>query len=73
MIAQIYEDGMVRVFDRKGSILCDVYATSQKATGEADAALKRIRMRRTGKWRRWPYHIEASVRFESPRKVKPSQ
>lgn len=70
MKAQLYDDGMCRVFGRDQHIICDVYATAGDKTGEADAALKRARMRRVGKWKHYREadFREASVRFDSPRR-----
>lgn len=69
MKVQLYDDdGMARVFDRDGNGICDVWSREIKATtAGVDAALKRIRMRRVGQWKRYPKggFCEASVRFES--------
>jgi hypothetical protein len=73
--AQVYDDDfMCRVFDRGGNGICDVWGrTSQPTLGEIDEALKRIRMRRVGNWKRYREggFYEASVRFDTPRKSPP--
>ncbi len=68
MKVQLYDDdGMARVFDRDGNGICDVWSREPKATTVGtDLALKRIRMRRVGKWTRYPKggFTEATVRFD---------
>lgn len=69
MKVQLYDDdGMARVFDRDGNGICDVWSREIKATTVGiDLALKRIRIRRVGKWKRYRYggFTEATVRFDA--------
>lgn len=73
MKVQLYDDGMARVFDRTGNGICDVWARGNTYpaynTKGIDAALKRVRMRRVGKWKHYPEggFKEAMVRFDSPK------
>jgi hypothetical protein len=70
MIVQLYDDGVARVFPTTNSTgLCDVWAKDGNDTKGAEAALKRIRMQRVGKWYHYPDagFREATVRWQPHR------
>ncbi len=69
MIVQLYDDGVARVFPTTRSTgICDVWAKDGSDTKGVEAALKRIRMQRVGKWYRYPDFQEATVRFKPHRR-----
>ena len=69
MIVQLYDDGVARIFPTTNSPgLCDVWAKDGKDTAGVEAALKRIRMQRVGKWYVYPGFREATVRFKPHRR-----
>lgn len=64
MKAQAYSDGFVRLFDRKGVLLCDI-PLARPSKADADRQMKRLRIVRREKWRDYPRASmsEAKVRF----------
>jgi hypothetical protein len=65
MIAQAYSDGLLRLFDKKRKVLCDI-RISPPLKSEADKQMKRLRIVRREKWKDYPQAnmSQARVRFK---------
>ena len=64
MRAQVYSDGTLRIFDRKGCFVCDMHI-SAPLKSSADGELKRLRLVRRQVWKDHPSSrmSEARIRF----------
>jgi hypothetical protein len=62
MFAEAHHDGMLRIFDKDGKMICDmVFSPPLKIN--ADEQLKRLKLRRRGPWKDYNWGSEARVRF----------
>lgn len=62
MIAQIYDGGLLRIFDNDGEMICDMWPGLD--TAEADKHLRKLRLRRRAPWKKCSWGYEARLRFE---------
>lgn len=62
MVAQIYNDGNMRIFDRFNKMICEMEVTPALKS-EADLQLKRLRLSRRGKWEDVSWGSDAKIRF----------
>lgn len=63
MLAEAYNDGTMRLFDRNGWMICEMQITEQ--TEEcADKQLRRLKLRRRTKWRVTSWGRKANMRFD---------
>lgn len=62
MLAQVYTDGLMRIFDNKGKKICDM-EISPYLKSEADKQLRRLKLRRREPWRDDKWGSEAKIRF----------
>ena len=62
MEAQLYEEGILRLFDGEGKKLCDMDIT-HPLKEESDKQLKRMRLRRRNKWTDYSWGSSAKIRF----------
>jgi hypothetical protein len=61
MLAQWYNDDYItRLFDKTGTMICDIQAPRPE---DSDYEMRKLRIKRREKWRKWSWGAEAKVRF----------
>jgi hypothetical protein len=63
MIVQVYEDGLIRLFDRDDKVICDL-AEKRVIKRGVDHELARLKIRRREQWQDEDWGSWAKVRFK---------